>query len=166
MSARTLNDLFYAWLTTQLSAAIVNGTADATPGSGSSGSGTSYGNTVGNVDVKVVPVGAAAVITSIPAASLPSGVYSIDVIAGYGATAESATDFNMQLVAGGANGSGNNVGGTVVSKLLVSGANIRTLFNFKRTLTGSQDLAVTTTSAGGSAGSVYLASIYATKIGG
>lgn len=161
---KSCSDLLYAWLIQQNSAGIVDGSVDPVPGAGSSSSG-SYGNTIGVVDIKVVPVGAAAIIVKIPAASLPAGLYNIDIIAGYGASAESATDFNMQLVVGGDNSGANNVGGTVAGRLLVSGANIRTNFTFKRTLSGSQDLAITTTSAGGSAGSVYLAGIYATKIG-
>lgn len=153
-----------AYYTQILPAGVVAGTTLPTPGGGVIGGGTTYGDSVGAVNVSVVPAAAATVIVKIVAASLPSGVYNIDVVAGFGATPEGTTDFNMQLVVGGTNGA-TNTGGTVVSKLMVSGANDRRTFNFKYTLDGNKDLAITTTTAGGSAGSVYLAQIIATKIG-
>jgi len=164
---RAIDELMYAYYAQALPAAFLDGTAEYTAGGGISVGGSAAGNSVGDVNVLVVPSGARAVIVRIPAASLPAGYYNIDIIAGFGATPEGTTDFNMQLTVGGTN-SGSplvNSGGTDVSKLMVSGANDRRTFNFKRTLTGSQDLAVATTTAGGSAGSVYLAQIIATKIG-
>lgn len=151
-----------AYYTQILPAGVVAGTTLPTPGGGVIGGGTTYGNSVGAPGVSVAPAAARTVITKVT--SLPAGVYNIDVIAGFGATAETATDFNMQLVVGGTNGATNS-GGTDVSKLMVSGANDRRTFNFKYTLTSTSDLAITTTTAGGSAGSVYLAQIIATKIG-
>lgn len=153
-----------AFYITQLPAGVVAGTSVPVAGSGSSGGGTIYGNSVANPNVTVVPAAARTVLSKIAAASLPSGTYNIDVIAGFGATPEGTTDFNMQLVVGGTNGATNS-GGTDVTKLMVSGANDRRTFNFKYILDGTQDLAITTTTAGGSAGSVYLTQIIATRIG-
>lgn len=166
---RAIDELAYAFFAQVMPAAYLDGTAEYTAGAGLTtiGGAATYGNSVGAVNVLVVPSAAAAVIVSIAAASLPAGLYNIDVIAGFGATPEGTTDFNMQLVVGGTNAGSPplNSGGTAVSKLMVSGANDRRTFQFKRTLTGSQDLAITTTTAGGSAGSVYLAQIIATKQG-
>lgn len=161
---RAIDELMYAYYAQALPAAFLDGSAEYTAGGGISVGGSAAGNSVGAVNVVVVPGAARTVITKIVAADLPAGYYNIDVIAGFGATPEGTTDFNMQLVAGGTNGATNS-GGTDISKLMVSGANDRRTFNFKRSLTGSQDLAITTTTAGGSAGSVYLAQIIATKVG-
>src|SRR5689334_4120350 len=99
---RTLNDLWYSWLVTQLSSGIVNGTSDPVAGSGSIGGGGSslaYENTVSNAGVVTAPSANAAIVT-IDNSDLPEGKYQIQVQAGYGASAEAAADNNINLRAG------------------------------------------------------------------
>ncbi len=153
---RTLNDLWYSWLVTQLSSGIVNGTSDPVAGSGSSGGGGSsiaYENTVSNAGVVTAP-GANAAIVTLAKANLPEGKYQIQVQAGYGASAEAAADNNINVRAG----------ATVVGRIVAFGANTIRSFMFYYDLDGDTDLTVNAISAG-SAGSVYVAYISATRIG-
>lgn len=77
MAAKTVNDLFYAWLISQLPAGVVSGNDIPLPGSGGisyagesvAGFGTATGNNTS----------AGAVIATIPAASLPAGRYKVTV---------------------------------------------------------------------------------------
>lgn len=146
---RALDELMYAFYAQSLPAAFLDGTAEYTAGGGVA-AGNTFGNSVGVVGTVTAP-GANAAITTLSAPV--AGLYQIDTVAGYGANPETVTDFNMNLRAG----------ATAISQLLVFGANSSRSATFYRRLDGSTALTINAIAAG-SAGSVYVAQIIATKI--